>query len=276
MTPPPELAVVRLGRMRYAEAYALQRDLAERRIRGEIDRDLLLLVEHEPTVTLGRSTRPESLPLAPEELHRRGLTVVEIERGGDVTYHGPGQLVGYPILDLGGHRRDLHWYLRQIEAALIAALARLDIAAERHPGFTGVWTRGRKIASIGIHVRHWVTTHGFALNVINDLTPFDLIVPCGIAGVEMTSVLREAEQRSSGAAEPGSRGAAEPGSSGAAEPGSSGAAEQGSSGTVEPMVVWERTTRTVIEAFGATFGLRPVEAGLADLFPQGTGSAARA
>jgi len=117
--------------------------------------------------------------------------VFEVERGGDVTYHGPGQLVGYPIFDLGGHRQDLHWYLRQLEEVLIVALREFDLAAERNPGYTGVWTSGRKIASIGVHVKQWVTWHGFALNVTTELSPFDLIIPCGIPGVVMSSVAAE-------------------------------------------------------------------------------------
>lgn len=189
---------------------------------GERRQDLLLLVEHEPVVTLGRGTRATSLPLAPAELERRGLTVAEVERGGDVTYHGPGQLVGYPILDLREHREDLHWYLRQLEAALIAGLDGLGVAAERSPGLTGVWTRGRKIASLGIHVKQWVTFHGFALNVTTDLRAFDVIVPCGIDGVVMTSV--------------------------AAETGRSDAA-----------ALWQETRETVVRAFGRTFGYEVVE-----------------
>jgi lipoyl(octanoyl) transferase len=117
--------------------------------------------------------------------------VFEVERGGDVTLHAPGQLVGYPILDLRGHRQDLHWYLRSLEDVLIQALGRLNIEADRNPGLTGVWTAGRKIASIGIHVKQWVTLHGFALNVTTDLDPFDLIVPCGIRQVVMTSMASE-------------------------------------------------------------------------------------
>ena len=187
----PRLAVLDLGLRPYGETLELQRELAARRASGAIGDDLLLLVEHDPVVTLGRGSKPESLPIPRKELEQLGVEVFEVERGGDVTFHGPGQLVGYPILDLGGHRRDLHWYLRQLEAALIGALARLGIEAERHPGFTGVWTRGRKIASIGIHVRQWVTFHGFALNVSTDLQRFGLIVPCGIQGVDMTSVARE-------------------------------------------------------------------------------------
>ncbi len=185
------LSVVDLGRRPYAEVLELQRALCRQRMAGERHEDLLLLVEHEPVVTLGRGTRASSLPLAPAELERRGLDVAEVERGGDVTYHGPGQLVGYPVLDLREHREDLHWYLRQLEAGLIAALATLGVPAERSPGLTGVWTRGRKIASLGIHVKQWVTFHGFALNVSTDLRAFELIVPCGIEGVVMTSVAAE-------------------------------------------------------------------------------------
>ncbi len=200
------LAVGRLGLVPYAEALARQRALAEDRIAGRLASDVLLLLEHPPVVTLGRGTRASSLPVAPEVLRRRGIEVHEIERGGDVTYHGPGQLVGYPIFDLAAHRKDLHWFLRQVEQALILALAHFSIAGERNEGYTGVWTAGRKIASIGIHVRQWVTWHGFALNVTTDLTPFDLIVPCGIPGVVMTSVAGELEaqgQRGAGARESG-------------------------------------------------------------------------
>lgn len=189
MTPP--LLVTDLGRRPYAEVLELQRDLCRRRMAGELQDDILLLVEHDPVVTLGRGTRATSLPLPAEEIRRRGVDVFEVERGGDVTYHGPGQLVGYPIIDLNRHRPDLHWYLRELEGGLIDALADLEIPAERRAGLTGVWTRGRKIASIGIHVKQWVTFHGFALNVVNDLANFGLIVPCGIENVVMTSVARE-------------------------------------------------------------------------------------
>ena len=187
----PRLEVRDLGTMSYAGALEVQRTIRERRIAGEIADDVLLLVEHPPVVTLGRGTRASSLPLPPAELARRGVEVVEVERGGDVTYHGPGQLVGYPILDLRAHRQDLHWYLRRLEDVLIQALGGLGIEAQRHPGLTGVWTAGRKIASIGIHVKQWVTLHGFALNVTTDLDSFDLIVPCGIPQVVMTSVAAE-------------------------------------------------------------------------------------
>lgn len=193
------LRIEDLGRRPYAEVLELQRDLRARRITGELAEDLVLLVEHPPVITLGRGTRPSSLPIAPAELERRGVEVFEVERGGDVTFHGPGQLVGYPILDLRGHRQDLHWYLRSLEDVLIQALGHLGIEANRNPGLTGVWTAGRKIASIGIHVKQWVTLHGFALNVTNDLDPFDLIVPCGIQQVVMTSVAEELLRRDSDA-----------------------------------------------------------------------------
>jgi lipoate-protein ligase B len=185
------LIVQDLGRGSYAEVLELQRRLCRQRISGEISEDILLLVEHEPVVTLGRGVRPGSLPLPPQELEARGLQVFEVERGGDVTFHGPGQLVGYPIIDLRQHREDLHWYLRRLEAGLIAALATLGIDATTTAGLTGVWTGGRKIASIGIHVKQWVTFHGFALNVTTDMSYFDLIIPCGIPDVVMTSVSRE-------------------------------------------------------------------------------------
>ena len=163
------LLATHLGTLPYGHALELQRDIARRRITGEIDEDVLLLLEHPPVVTLGRTAKEGHLVASPERLQTRGVEVFEVERGGDVTFHGPGQLVGYPILDLKRHRRDLHWYLRQVEEALIVSLAEFGIPAERNSGYTGVWTRGRKIASIGVHARDWVTWHGFALNVMTDL-----------------------------------------------------------------------------------------------------------
>lgn len=185
------IAVLDLGRRPYLATLELQRALVDRRRRGEIDEDLLLLVEHEPVITLGRGTRDSSLPLAPALLRAQGAQVVEVERGGDVTWHGPGQLVGYPIFDLTHHRQDLHWYLRQLEESVIRAMAEFGLAGARVEGKTGVWSGPRKIASIGVHVRQWVTFHGFALNVHPDLRSFDQIVACGIPGVDMTSVERE-------------------------------------------------------------------------------------
>jgi lipoate-protein ligase B len=161
-----------------------------------------LLVEHPPVVTLGRASKAGHLTASPALLAARGVEVFEVERGGDVTFHGPGQLVGYPVIDLKRHRKDLHWYLRQLEGSLIDALQILGITARTQAGLTGVWIETkcdpavaappmRKIASIGVHARDWVTWHGFALNVTTDLSYFDLMVPCGISGVEMTSVARE-------------------------------------------------------------------------------------
>lgn len=186
-----ELWTVPLGRVAYEEALELQRHIARDRISGALPQDVLLLVEHPPVVTLGRASKGKHLIASPEFLHSKGVELFEVERGGDVTFHGPGQLVGYPIVDLKRHRLDLHWYLRKIEEALIHTLADYDIVAERNPSFTGVWTKGKKIASIGVHARDWVTWHGFALNVTTDLSYFDLMVPCGIDGVVMTSIARE-------------------------------------------------------------------------------------
>ena len=187
----PALNVTSLGRRPYADILDLQRAVARGRIAGAVPNDVLLLVEHEPVVTLGRTAKQANLVASAELLAARGVERFEVERGGDVTFHGPGQLVGYPIVDLKRHRQDLHWYLRQIEETLIRALAKWHVDAERNPGLTGVWTHGRKIASIGVHARDWVTWHGFALNVGVDLAYFDLIVPCGISGVVMTSIERE-------------------------------------------------------------------------------------
>jgi len=183
------LEVGEAGLVPYTEALEWQRALAQARIDGRLAHDLLLLLEHPPVVTLGRNSQTTHL------LRPAGVDVFEVERGGDVTFHGPGQLVGYPIIDLTAYKQDLHWYLRTLEQALIGALEILGIAAERNPGYTGVWTPHgkelRKIASIGIHVKQWVTWHGFALNVTTDLAHFDRIVPCGIPGVVMRSVERE-------------------------------------------------------------------------------------
>jgi lipoyl(octanoyl) transferase len=204
-----ELWVVNLGTVPYEEALELQRALARERISGAIPEDLLLLLEHPPVVTLGRSTKAGNLISSAEFLASKGVELFEVERGGDVTFHGPGQLVGYPIIDLKRHRLDLHWYLRQVEEALIRTLAAYSIPAERNTGFTGVWTNGRKIASIGVHARDWVTWHGFALNVTTDLSFFDLIIPCGIDGVTMTSIEREIDHLDSQLPQPTVEAAAE-------------------------------------------------------------------
>lgn len=184
------LEVRDLGRIAYSESLALQRDLVQKRKAAQIP-DQLLIVEHPHVITLGRNGNMSNLLASEEILGRAGIEFHPTDRGGDITYHGPGQLVGYPIIDLKRHRRDLHWYLRRVEEALIRALEAFGIVAERSPGYTGVWTLGRKIASIGVHARDWVTWHGFALNVNTDLGYFDLIVPCGIEAVTMTSIARE-------------------------------------------------------------------------------------
>lgn len=185
------LQVRRLGRVPYAEGVALQQRLVEERRRGEIP-DTLLLLEHPHVITLGvKVHRDRSHVVASaEELARRGVEIHESGRGGDVTYHGPGQLVGYPIFDLNPDRRDLHRYVRDIEQALMDALARFGIVAGRIPGLTGVWVGDGKVAAIGVRMSRWVTSHGFALNVGTDLDYFGLIVPCGISDRGVTSLSR--------------------------------------------------------------------------------------
>jgi lipoyl(octanoyl) transferase len=180
------LDVCWLGRIGFEEALAHQEALVKQRVSGEIA-DRLLLLEHEPVYTIGRTPDQSSLRDSSLLPH----PVVQINRGGQATYHGPGQLVGYPILDLRKRGQDLHRYLRALEEILIEVLRLHGIAAGRREALTGVWVQDRKIASIGVGVRHWITMHGFALNVGGDLAPFRQITPCGIAGVEMTSIERE-------------------------------------------------------------------------------------
>jgi lipoate-protein ligase B len=168
-----------LGRMGYRQASALQQELVSQRKRGEIP-DQLLFVEHPHVVTLGRNAREQNVLAPPELLARAGIDVVETDRGGDVTYHGPGQIVGYPIFDLKDWKRDVAAYVRALEDALILALAQFGVAAGRETGATGVWTGGAKIAAIGIHISRWVTSHGFALNIDTNLEYFGYIVPCGL------------------------------------------------------------------------------------------------
>jgi lipoate-protein ligase B len=185
--PRPGVAVRRLGRVAYDRAWALQRELVAARQAGAA-RDTLLLLEHPPVITLGRSGESAHLLGTEAELERRGVSFVETDRGGDITFHGPGQIVGYAIVDLAGRGRDLHRYLRDLEAVLIRALAEFGIGAGRIEGLTGVWVGDAKVAAIGIRVSRWVTHHGFALNVDTDLSYFDLIVPCGIADRRVTSM----------------------------------------------------------------------------------------
>jgi lipoyl(octanoyl) transferase len=165
--------------MDYAVALDVQRSLVAERQRGSID-DTLLLVEHPHVVTLGRNGHRENLLASDEILARAGVAFYPTDRGGDITYHGPGQLVGYPVLDLREWKRDVAAYVRALEEVLIATLAEFGVAAGRIPSLTGVWVDGRKIAAIGVHISRWVTSHGFALNVSTDLSYFQYIVPCGL------------------------------------------------------------------------------------------------
>ena len=188
----PEVEVRRLGLIPYADALALQRDLVEERRAGRIG-DLLLLVEHPHVLTLGvRGDGGRShILVSADALASRQVDVHETGRGGDITYHGPGQLVGYPIIDLKPDRCDVHRYVRDLEEVLIRVAADYDIAAGRVTGLTGVWVGNRKLAAIGVRIARWITSHGFALNVTTDLEYFDLIVPCGIADRGVTSLAAE-------------------------------------------------------------------------------------
>jgi lipoyl(octanoyl) transferase len=183
------LVVRRLGRLRYADGLALQERLVAARQAGTIP-DTLLLLEHEPVITLGRNARPENVLLSEVELRARGFEVFEAGRGGDVTYHGPGQVVGYPILDLSPDRRDVHRYVRDLEEVMIRVCGDYGLAAARHAGRTGCWLADEKIGAIGVRIARWVTSHGFAFNVGCDLAPFSMIVPCGIRGRGVTSLAR--------------------------------------------------------------------------------------
>jgi lipoate-protein ligase B len=194
------LDILDLGLTPYDVAWGLQKRAAAARMSGALDQDVLILVEHPPVVTLGRSTKPEHLLAPAEYLAACGIALHDVERGGDVTVHEPGQLVAYPIMDLKRHTKDLHWYLRQVEESVIRALGTFGLDSGRVAGRTGVWrsdaARQRKLASIGVHAKDWVTSHGVALNVENDLSTFGHVVPCGIDGVEMTTVARECARAS--------------------------------------------------------------------------------
>jgi len=181
--------LVELGRIEYEAAWALQRALADAR-RAERVPDLLLLVEHPPTFTIGRGGDLANLLASPAHLAALGARVYEVDRGGDITYHGPGQLVGYPIIDLLGRGRDVHRYLRLLEEALIRALAELGVHAGRLPPHTGVWVGAEKVAAIGVKISRGVTLHGFALNIAPDLDHFAAIIPCGIRDKGVTSLAR--------------------------------------------------------------------------------------
>ena len=189
-----------LGRMEFAPALALQEEIVARKRNDPLFEDQFLLLEHEPVYTIGRT--PDRTSLSATDGIRRGelgsthlpYPLFSINRGGQATYHGPGQLMGYPIIDLRRCGQDLHKYLRWLEQLLIDLLAHHEIAAQRRESLTGVWVENRKIASIGVGVRHWITMHGFALNVCGDLSPFDQIVPCGIKNVSITSMEKETKK----------------------------------------------------------------------------------
>jgi lipoyl(octanoyl) transferase len=204
-----EIRVVRRGTVPYAEAWELQRRLQAQR-QGEEIGDLLLLLEHPPVYTRGRRSQPGELPMGVEWYEAQGIEVHDTDRGGLVTYHGPGQLVAYPIVQLRGYGDDVHEYVRGLERTMTGALGRAGVRAGTIEGLTGVWVQGRrdenrlgraeivpsargprKIGSIGLHVSRGVTTHGLAVNVNNDLQPFEWVVPCGLEGVSMTSLTRE-------------------------------------------------------------------------------------
>lgn len=190
-SPFPPLHVRRLGRVPYRAGHSLQAELVAQRRAGTIP-DTLLLLEHPHVVTLGTGSHEENLLLSEADMAARGIELHAAGRGGDVTYHGPGQLVGYPILDLKPDRCDLHRYLRDLEDVLIRALHHFGLVAERKAGLTGVWVQDRKLAAIGVRVSSgWITSHGFALNVHPDLAFFDTIIPCGIREHAVSSLVRE-------------------------------------------------------------------------------------
>ncbi len=185
---------VRLGCVEYAQALELQMRICDLKKKGFAE-DVLLLLEHPPTITLGRNGNWHNLLVSDEMLQARGVRRHEVDRGGDITYHGPGQLVGYPLLQLEKAEQDVHRYMRNLEETLILALRDFGIEAGRNDNYTGVWTAQGKIAALGVHISRWITRHGFALNVATDLSLYDLIIPCGIAGkgvASMRSVLGRA------------------------------------------------------------------------------------
>jgi lipoyl(octanoyl) transferase len=202
-----ELLLIDCGTVPYREAWDLQLALAERRSAGAIP-DALLLLQHPPVYSRGRRTKPEELPMGDAWYETQGIEVLDTDRGGLVTYHGPGQLVAYPIVDLAPLGGDVHEYVRGLERVMIGSLAEHGVGAQTIAGLTGVWTDGpppapgltgaaRKIGSIGVHVSKGITTHGLAVNVDNDLQPFEWVIPCGIEGVSMTSIAREGGREAS-------------------------------------------------------------------------------
>jgi len=180
----------RLGTIDYAEAHRLQKELQGKRIRGEIG-DIVLLLEHPPVLTMGRSAKAQHVVAAPGLLESRGIQVHEVGRGGDVTYHGPGQLVAYPIIDLKPNRKDVRKYVASLEETMIRTCAGFGLAAGRVEGLNGAWIGDRKVGAVGVRISRWVTMHGLALNVNSDLREFEMIVPCGIQDKGVTSLSAE-------------------------------------------------------------------------------------
>lgn len=183
----------RLGTVDYDEAHALQKELQEKRIAGEAE-DIVLLLEHPPVLTLGRSAKNEHVVASKEFLEAQGISVYEVGRGGDVTYHGPGQLVAYPIIDLKPNRKDVRKYVWTLEEAMIRTCSDMGIDATRIPGLNGTWVDDRKVGAVGVRISRWVTMHGLALNANSNLSHFELIVPCGIGDKAVTSLSRELDR----------------------------------------------------------------------------------
>jgi len=185
-----KLDVIKYGIINYEKAYKFQLKLLEKRYQNKIN-DTLLLVEHPPVLTIGTSGTRDNVIVNNNFLKEKGIEVFETRRGGDITYHGPGQIVGYPILNLKEHKKDLHWLLRSYEEVFIRLLKEYNIQADRIKGLTGVWVGNKKITAIGVGVRHWITYHGFAFNIDPKLEHFSYIIPCGIKDKEVTSLKKE-------------------------------------------------------------------------------------
>lgn len=182
-----ECRILRLGIVDYKSAYDLQKQLVHEHIEGR-GSNCLILLQHNPVITIGRSGNESNIIASESMLSKAGIEMHEIDRGGDVTYHGPGQITGYPIINLRHFKKDIHWYLRQLEEVIIKVLADYDIAGDRSEGYTGVWVGNEKIAAIGIAIRRWITYHGFAFNVNPDMSHFRMINPCGITDKGVTSL----------------------------------------------------------------------------------------
>ncbi len=189
-----QLLTINLGRTRYADAWELQKKIFSARLEKKIP-DVLLLTEHDPVFTLGKGADTNHLLASDEELHEKKIDMFHIDRGGDVTFHGPGQIVGYPILDLNNYYCDIHRYLRDLEEVLIQTLSEYEVQAMRSEGLTGVWVKNEKIAAIGVKVSRWITMHGFALNVNTDLQYFERMIPCGIFDKGVTSLYTIVEKK---------------------------------------------------------------------------------